>query len=176
MTATLPFGGIWKCEFVSGKIGDIRYIKDGSKTYPCLNACEGQSDQPLVSYSNYPNPASFRFTSDFCIVMRKLAVVCNKKDGGGKGDWIEQEQEGQKGLCSDLNQILRWHKLSEYCPNGEMGQWRRDLAKAKNDSLTWAFEGKVLAYARNNLILIKVFIRSPFSHKGQLSKHDSYAM
>ena len=45
----------------------------------CLGACETQLYSVLVTNTNYPTKATFKFTTQFCTVVKKLLNSCESR-------------------------------------------------------------------------------------------------
>ena len=46
---------------------------------PCLGACETQLYSVLVTNTNYPTKATFKHTTQFCTVVKKLLKSCETR-------------------------------------------------------------------------------------------------
>ena len=72
------------CDFFLDSIGlyrDIHIKKDGETIKKeCLGACETQLYSLLVTNTNYPTKATFKRTTHFCTVVKKLLSSCETRN------------------------------------------------------------------------------------------------
>ena len=120
---------------------------------PCLQRCELQTETVLFTSARYPAKQVFPARQDYCYALRKVASIC--------GD-INRRSSFEASLDEtplvDCDYILRMNATVELCSISFVPNSTEILA---HKSLT-----KFLyQYARENLIVLKIFIKDPFYTK-----------
>jgi len=109
----------------------------------CLQACQFQSIHATSSSNNYPSRNTLKKREDFCLIINKIRKIC--KDPYRK-IVLEKKYKG-KFSCFTFER-----KSASPC-------WVSDGEVDEDDPV---LEEAVLTYARENLAMIKVFLRDPF--------------
>ncbi len=63
----------------------------------CLAACDTQVYDQLVTSSAYPNPETFKYTQEFCIVLKKLYESCKTR--------FKTMKDSFPNLCPTIQQL-----------------------------------------------------------------------
>lgn len=133
-----------------GEFSEVQDIIE-NKTKICLNNCEDQINDLFVTTSNYPNKKTFKEREEFCLLVRKLLVTCR----GHKRLPLSSEYPD---LCPTLESVPN---ITMYC--GRVNRWRGE--KLQNKNLSRVIEYEIYNYARENLAIINIFIKEPYTKR-----------
>ncbi|XP_023347676.1 uncharacterized protein LOC111716453, partial [Eurytemora carolleeae] len=102
---------------ILGKIGEYKEIKYGSKTFPCLAACEDQTNEVSISQSTLPNRETLIQRPEFCLLVYRLEKSCK----GFKREGLDEYYPGMcsriqvgilEGLCSEEDKTGYIHRAN----------------------------------------------------------------
>ena len=114
----------------------------------CLQRCKLQTETLFLSSNAYPSKQVFHLRKDFCYVLIKMAMICN--DTHRRPTF--EEAYGDRISCDE---ILKQNRSKTFC------------SKSYNPNVTEMLEKKafvkfVAAYAKENIQVLKIFIKDPF--------------
>ena len=121
---------------------------DGSNQ-KCLQACESQDITVDQTSASYPHESVFKFSEDFCYILLKVEKSCNNSM---KRKNIEEIYG--IGSCQMVSGALN----NQFCANGKPDYTKESLENFELRTM-------VQAYAKDNIIHLKVFFRKPFYTK-----------
>ena len=115
-----------------------------------MSNCEDQTNDLFVTTSNYPNRKTFKDREEFCLLGKKLVKTCQSPKRLPLSDEFPD-------LCDSLEALADFHL---HCKNN---RWRRE--RINNKTLALEIESSVYEYARQNLAVINIFIKEPYSKR-----------
>ncbi len=120
-----------------------------NKSMTCLPSCEYQSITTSISSVAYPYAPNFHETKHFCLVLFKLAQICQNP-----------QRAHLKKKCFDKNEITCKEILNAYQVNKLCTEDRHPIWKAvKNNPRVKNF---VFKYAAENFAVLRVLICKPY--------------
>lgn len=130
------------------QIGTFETVNDK----PCLSACQDQEIKVSVSSSTFPNQLTFVTRPEFCLVFNKVAQTCSSNRGGVLSEMYPT-------LCRNVNLVKDSNVSSSVlCTQRSSWTWPRPQLLKSNPSLVKRVEHDLFVYARDNVMLVNVFL------------------
>ena len=117
----------------------------------CLQRCSLQSETMLATTSTYPNKQTFPFRQDFCFLLQKLVFIC-------KDDTKSSIFESNYKPLINCGDIFSAYNVLKICNE-------KDQANVTEVYLNEKLYNFLFNYARNNLAVVKVYIKDPYYTK-----------
>ena len=123
-----------------------------NSTKTCIAACDTTSySNVIVGSSSYPNPATFLNSKESCIIARKLKNTCMDSRRASLSAWYPN-------LCTQIEWI---GNNNAFCSNYV---WNLDLLTSNMSSFNFTnFSETLTRYTRENVAMVKLFLREPFA-------------
>lgn len=68
-------------QFGNESNSDLTWARDGSDNLKkCRQRCEYQSQEMIVTTTNYPNKLTLPLRKDFCYILKKISNICKKTE------------------------------------------------------------------------------------------------
>ena len=131
-------------------------------TKTCIAACDTTSySNVIVGSSTFPNPATFIYTKESCIIARKLVSTCSDARKESLIAWYPT-------ICEQID----WVKDNNaFCTNSE---WDVKLVRSNSSAFNFTDFADVLTkYTTENVAMVKVFMREPFAEVLLRNVHTS---
>ena len=120
-------------------------------TKKCMAACEtAYYSDTMVSTQTYPSKESFMYTKESCVLARKLISTCEDERRLSLVEWYPN-------LC---NQIEVLQRTNSFCRENS---WSHASLNNRSDFDFSEFSSTMAKYAKDNIALVKVFMREPFA-------------
>ena len=133
-------------------LGIFNYVKWNGIKKKCRPNCDEQTNSMVITSSLYPNGRAFVYRNEFCILSRSLVDKCNSS----KRRPLEKMYPNLCDVLKPLSQIDLDQTCSKY-------HWPRIRSTMFNCTLeACPIEDLIVKYARENLIVANVFMKSPF--------------
>ena len=134
---------------------NLSYAKDENGILrKCRQRCEMQ-DQALVPTSaNYPNPETFYYRVEFCIILKKVVKIC--KNPTKKFAFIQKYGKFYP-TCEKFIQDSQI--LLQKCEDPKIKQPIEDIKKYPK------IVEMLFKYANDNIAILKIYIRDPYYTK-----------
>ena len=133
-------------------IDQYDHVDVHGKKMKCRSSCEDQTNNLFVTSSHYPNANTFRYREEFCIMLQRIIEKC-------KSPKKRALEERYPDLCSDLLPLSNLQP-DIYCPNNEWKPRKSGIFNCTESKCL--IEDSVLNYAKNNLVMLHVFIKEPY--------------
>ena len=137
-------------------LGSFSTIEDGGEIKRCRAGCEGHSYQVTASSSVFPVPNTFSLSPLFCHVVRKLSRAC-------KHHTKATLEVAYPNVCKEVNKVLS----NNSCEN----KFNPDIVSKPFNAQD--FEALILRYAKENIVVISVYIKDPFATKIMIDENSS---
>jgi len=135
------------------KAQDSRHPEGAKKQ--CHDNCDNQDLRVATSRSGYPMKRTLPLTEDFCLIMSKMRTVCKNKHRKKAFEESYKHDSplpnGAKLNCSIVEDV----RLSHHC--------REETLFSPN--ATEELEDAVARYAKDNLLVVRVFLKDPYYQK-----------
>ena len=125
-------------------------LTNSSRT--CFSACDTTSySKVIVGSSTFPNPATFIYTKESCIIARKLVSTCS-----------DPRKESLIAWYPTLCQQIEWIKDNNaFCSNEK---WDVNHLRSNLSAFNFTNFAEVLTkYTSENVAMVKIFMREPFA-------------
>merc|ERR1719483_478817 len=109
----------------------------------CLQACQFQSIQSSSSSNNYPSSNTLKRRKDFCLIINKIRKICQDPD---------RKVVFEKKYMGKFSCLTFERQSATPC-------WVSDGVFGEEDPV---LEEAVLTYAKENIAIIKFFLRDPY--------------
>ena len=134
------------------QLGRFNYVSNNGSYRKCRPNCEDQKNSITITSSIYPNGRAFVQRNEFCTLCKSLIQKCNNS----KKVPLENVYPGLCGLLEPLSNI----DLNQTCSKQEWPLLRKMLYNCTSNHCL--IEEMVIKYARENLVLANIFMKSPF--------------
>ena len=138
---------------VEGELGKWDEVIDtlSNTTQKCMAACETATySDTMVSTASYPSQKSFMYTKESCILARKLVSTCEDERRESLVEWYPN-------LCNQID-ILK--ATNSFCSDNS---WNHESLNNRSDFDFNEFSSTMAKYAKDNIALVKIFMREPFA-------------
>ena len=116
-----------------------------------MAACETATySDTMVSTASYPSQKSFMYTKESCILARKLVSTCEDERRESLVEWYPN-------LCNQID-ILK--ATNSFCSDNS---WNHESLNNRSDFDFNEFSSTMAKYAKDNIALVKIFMREPFA-------------
>ena len=133
-------------------LGIFNYVSRNGTTEKCRPNCEDQTNSMVITSSIYPNGRAFVHRNEFCVLSRSLLDKCNSS----KRRPLEKMYPNLCNIVKPLSQIDLYQTCNKY-------HWPRIRSIMFNcTTQSCPIEDVIVKYAKENLILANVFMKSPF--------------
>jgi hypothetical protein len=117
----------------------------------CLQRCQLQTETMLTTTSTYPNKQTFPLRQDFCFLLQKLVFICSDETKSK----IFELNHSPSISCKE---IISANNSTRICNEND----KANTTKVYSNEYLYNF---MFNYARNNLAVLKVFIKDPYYTK-----------
>lgn len=143
-------------EFSLGDEGkNLSYAKDANGIErKCRQRCEMQDQTLIPTSANYPNPETFHYRLEFCIILKKVVKICQHPTK--KLAFIKKYR---KFYPTCENFIQDSQTLLRKCEDPKIKQPIEDIKKYPK------IIDILYKYANDNIAILKIYIRDPYYTK-----------
>ena len=132
------------------KLGMNYILDENGNEQQCLQKCEVQQDNKVLSQLLYPHVQTFHHHDDFCLILEKMAMICNITS---KRAVFEKYYQGQMD-CNEL-EVFR-QRNNESCIGNLL---KKPLVQHEDNPKFIQF---LHNYASENVAKIAVYLRDPY--------------